>query len=245
MLVTGRWIFRPTRRTTDAQRRSGEHWRRRPAAAGPCGTGCLGCQMVDAIGRLTTARRAGVPGMTFRGPRSSRNVVWRSGLETSLPGSRGERVGERARIVCADLIEREASSGTDADSDANSGGRVGDLAPEPGRTTHRSHRWFLLCGSASICVICGHPRVGGGAHSTGPTAHALLMSALGSRQSAPRSPVNPPRCQARPSGASGIRQPASGRAGELLTAYGSLLTAYCSLLPAPAGRVGGSVGDLQ
>ena len=36
-------------------------------------------------------------------------------------GSRGERAGERARIDCAGLIEREASD-TDAGTDADAGG---------------------------------------------------------------------------------------------------------------------------
>jgi hypothetical protein len=36
----------------------------RPLGRRPLSDGCFGCQMVDVSGRLTTARRAGVPGLT-------------------------------------------------------------------------------------------------------------------------------------------------------------------------------------
>jgi hypothetical protein len=44
----------------------------RPRGRPPWAKNSLGCQMVDASGRPMTARRAGVPGMTFRGAPSLR-----------------------------------------------------------------------------------------------------------------------------------------------------------------------------
>jgi hypothetical protein len=41
--------------------------RTRPQGRRPLETGFLGCQLLKATRRLTTARRAGVPGLTFRG----------------------------------------------------------------------------------------------------------------------------------------------------------------------------------
>ena len=73
-----------------------------------------GCQLGDASGGLTTAPRAGVPSLTMLGAATATRAR-PLGPNIVKGGSRGERFGERARIVCAGLIERQASSGTDAD----------------------------------------------------------------------------------------------------------------------------------
>ncbi len=78
------------------------------------GKECLGCRMAEANSRLITARRAGVPGLTFRGPPS---LGISRGVETSKRQAGLPRVARRGEGASKGRDLRETAPANDEDED--------------------------------------------------------------------------------------------------------------------------------